>query len=157
MSGGGAYGNPLDRDPRLVLTDVEEEVISPERAEQEYGVILNYLSEIWELDWKATTERRIKMRREPINYVIANVITVDELSFKLRLEHHEEITREKDKVSERLTLAKEHLDKSFCTNVCSYKANSKTCPMYNDEVLQFWSIDAIQRWSRKKCFFRIQI
>jgi len=131
-------------------------VISPEQAEQEYGVILNNLGEIRGLNWEATTKRRIEMRKEPITYVIADVITVDELSFQLRAEQPEEILGVKDKVFERLTLAKELLDRDFCTNICFYKANSKTCPMYNDEVLQFWSIDALQRWARKRCYFKIQ-
>jgi hypothetical protein len=157
MSGGGGYGSPLDRDPLQVLIDVEEEVISPEQAEQEYGVILNNLGEMWELDWKATAKRRIIMRREPIDNVINDVITVDELSFQLRAEQPEEILGVKDKVFERFALAKELLDKDFCTNKCYYKANSKTCPMYNKEVLQFWSIDTLQRWARKRCLLRIQI
>lgn len=38
--GGGGYGDPLDRDPELVRTDVQRRLVSPERAVDTYGVIL---------------------------------------------------------------------------------------------------------------------
>ncbi len=38
--GGGGYGNPLDRDPALVLLDVSEGWISRDRAHSVYGVAL---------------------------------------------------------------------------------------------------------------------
>ena len=40
MSGGGGFGDPLDRDPERVLRDVVEEKVTPEHAEREYGVVL---------------------------------------------------------------------------------------------------------------------
>jgi N-methylhydantoinase B len=40
LPGGGGYGNPLERDPELVLHDAQEGLISAERARGEYGVIL---------------------------------------------------------------------------------------------------------------------
>jgi N-methylhydantoinase B len=36
--GGGGYGNPRRRDPELVARDVNRRWLSPERAEQVYGV-----------------------------------------------------------------------------------------------------------------------
>ena len=39
-NGGGGYGDPLERDPQLVLQDVREELISPERAKDNYGVVI---------------------------------------------------------------------------------------------------------------------
>lgn len=38
--GGGGWGNPYDRDPQRVLWDVSEELISPERAKEFYGVVI---------------------------------------------------------------------------------------------------------------------
>lgn len=38
--GGGGYGNPFERDPVLVLADVERGVVSTERALSDYGVVL---------------------------------------------------------------------------------------------------------------------
>ena len=40
MSGGGGYGDPLERDPESVLRDVVEEKVTPEHAEREYGVVI---------------------------------------------------------------------------------------------------------------------
>jgi N-methylhydantoinase B len=39
-SGGGGYGDPLDRDPALVAHDVAEGWVSPQRAADVYGVVL---------------------------------------------------------------------------------------------------------------------
>ena len=38
--GGGGYGSPLERDPLAVLRDVRNGVVSPERAQEDYGVVL---------------------------------------------------------------------------------------------------------------------
>jgi N-methylhydantoinase B len=39
--GGGGYGSPLERDPELVLRDVQNRMVSVERARDVYGVALN--------------------------------------------------------------------------------------------------------------------
>jgi N-methylhydantoinase B len=39
-SGGGGYGEPLERDPALVLHDVQEGWVSAARARDVYGVVL---------------------------------------------------------------------------------------------------------------------
>jgi N-methylhydantoinase B len=39
-SGGGGYGDPLERDPVLVLNDVLEEHLTPEKARTRYGVAI---------------------------------------------------------------------------------------------------------------------
>jgi N-methylhydantoinase B len=38
--GGGGYGDPMTRDPALVLKDVREGLVTPARAESVYGVVL---------------------------------------------------------------------------------------------------------------------
>ena len=40
-AGGGGYGNPLERDPALVLDDVANELITIEEAQELYGVVLD--------------------------------------------------------------------------------------------------------------------
>ncbi len=40
--GGGGYGNPLERDPQLVLNDVVNGYVSIESAKKDYGVVINY-------------------------------------------------------------------------------------------------------------------
>jgi N-methylhydantoinase B len=39
-AGGGGIGNPLDRDPRLVLRDVADGLVSTEAAREVYGVVV---------------------------------------------------------------------------------------------------------------------
>jgi N-methylhydantoinase B len=41
MAGGGGFGDPLQRDPELVLKDVVEEKISVDYACKEYGVVID--------------------------------------------------------------------------------------------------------------------
>ncbi|MHB1405376.1 MAG: hydantoinase B/oxoprolinase family protein [Desulfitobacteriaceae bacterium] len=157
MSGGGGYGNPLDRDPLLVLTDVEEEVISASKAADEYGVILSTDNGGIKINWDATAKRREEMRSRPSAHVINDVINVDELSFKLRTEYEGKITLLEDKVAERLALVKGQLNQEFCLSSCPHKGHAKICPMYNGEALNYWSIDSIQRWMRKKCLQRVKV
>ena len=40
VAGGGGWGDPLERDPALVLRDVLNEFVSPHRASEDYGVVL---------------------------------------------------------------------------------------------------------------------
>ena len=54
--GGGGYGNPLARDPELVLSDVIEGYVSLERANADYGVVIN--PETLEIDWPGTDKAR---------------------------------------------------------------------------------------------------
>jgi N-methylhydantoinase B len=62
--GGGGYGDPLERPPEWVLEDVEAELLSPETAEREYGVVVRQGSRPWrwELDEDATVRLRATRR-----------------------------------------------------------------------------------------------
>jgi N-methylhydantoinase B len=57
-SGGGGYGDPLDRDPEAVARDVRDGVVSAEKAERVYGVILDRGSP----DGEATRRQRDLLR-----------------------------------------------------------------------------------------------
>ena len=64
LSGGGGYGDPLERDPASVLRDVIEEKVTSEHAQCEYGVVV-VESEgpgAWVLDLPATEHLRERMR-----------------------------------------------------------------------------------------------
>ena len=52
---GGAYGNPLERDPADVLDDVIDEYITRDKALADYGVVI---TEGFEVDAKATSRER---------------------------------------------------------------------------------------------------
>jgi N-methylhydantoinase B len=59
--GGGGFGDPLRRDPDRVLRDVEEDTVSVEAAEREYGVIIRGGERGWVVDAAATQQRRAEM------------------------------------------------------------------------------------------------
>ena len=57
--GAGGWGRPWERDPDKVLWDVTEGFISPQRAKEAYGVIVEDRGHgFWELDKKATEDYR---------------------------------------------------------------------------------------------------
>jgi N-methylhydantoinase B len=60
-SGGGGYGDPLERDPRLVVSDVLSGSVSVELARAAYGVVL---VEGGDVDESATAEERDRQRQE---------------------------------------------------------------------------------------------
>lgn len=68
-TGGAGYGDPLERDPSLVLQDVIDGKISVQAAEKSYGVVGLDLRG-WRYDEAATTRRRKALRSErgPISW-----------------------------------------------------------------------------------------
>lgn len=59
-TGGGGYGDPLDRDPRAVLDDVIDGRVSVESAERDYGVVAEWTAKV--VDVAATASRRRSLR-----------------------------------------------------------------------------------------------
>jgi N-methylhydantoinase B/oxoprolinase/acetone carboxylase alpha subunit len=53
----GAYGNPFERDPQLVLDDVLDDFITVKMAEKDYGVVIN--PQTMTIDEDATQQRRV--------------------------------------------------------------------------------------------------
>ena len=62
-TGGGGWGNPLERDPELVRLDVVRGLVSAERAQTDYGVVLR---DDWSMpvDAEATAELRAQRAGE---------------------------------------------------------------------------------------------
>jgi N-methylhydantoinase B len=60
--GGGGWGDPLDRDPSRVLTDVIQGYVSLEKANSDYGVVIDLAKK--RVDEAATRGLREKMRKE---------------------------------------------------------------------------------------------
>jgi len=58
-SGGGGYGDPLDRDPQSVVLDVKKGLVSTQFAKKVYGVVLN---DDITLNWEETQLLREKIR-----------------------------------------------------------------------------------------------
>jgi len=63
LAGAGGWGDPLERDPAAVLRDVRNELLSPEKAAADYGVVID--TKAWRVDAAATAGRRsaIRVRR----------------------------------------------------------------------------------------------
>jgi len=59
-SGGGGYGDPLERNPLIVLNDVREEYLTQEKAKKRYGVVIVK----GEIHWEETEKLRMKMRKD---------------------------------------------------------------------------------------------
>jgi len=58
--GGGGYGNPLEREPDMVLNDVIEGYVSIERAETDYGVVINPETYTVNMEKTRRLRRRLK-------------------------------------------------------------------------------------------------
>jgi N-methylhydantoinase B len=59
--GGGGYGDPLERNPALVLEDVQDSRVSPEQARGSYGVVMDAAARA--VDVQATTTLRDALLR----------------------------------------------------------------------------------------------
>ena len=63
-TGGGGFGNPLDRDPELVRHDVRRGWVSVDKARETYGVVLDLEPELLAVDYLAT--ERLRNKRVPM-------------------------------------------------------------------------------------------
>jgi N-methylhydantoinase B len=61
LAGAGGWGDPLERDPAAVLRDVRNELLSPEKAAADYGVIVDVTT--WSVDDAATAISRDAIRK----------------------------------------------------------------------------------------------
>lgn len=59
-AGGGGYGNPYERDPEMVEMDVIEGYVTPERAKEDYGVVINPIT--MKIDFDLTRDLREKKK-----------------------------------------------------------------------------------------------
>jgi len=60
-AGSGGWGDPLERAPEKVLADVRNDLVSREKAEEDYGVVI---SDKHVLDTAATEQQRASRRKE---------------------------------------------------------------------------------------------
>jgi len=60
--GGGGYGNPLDRDLDYLQHDIDNEYVSIESAERDYGAVVDRTTR--KIDLKATEVKRKKLKTE---------------------------------------------------------------------------------------------
>jgi len=62
QAGGGGYGDPIDRDPKLVARDVKLGYVSVEAAKKVYGVVIN--PQNFEIDGAGTKKQRQAIANE---------------------------------------------------------------------------------------------
>jgi N-methylhydantoinase B len=62
-SGGGGWGDPLEREPVRVQADVIDGLVSVDAAREHYGVVLD--AKNFALDMEATSALRTKRHSEP--------------------------------------------------------------------------------------------
>ena len=63
LAGAGGWGDPLERDSASVLRDVRNELLSPEKALADYGVVIDL---DWKVDEAATATKEVRLT-EPVN------------------------------------------------------------------------------------------
>ena len=64
LAGGGGWGDPLERDPKEVLRDVRNELVTEAAAQEDYGVVIDRNS--WQVDKKRTINLREEIRSRRI-------------------------------------------------------------------------------------------
>jgi N-methylhydantoinase B len=60
LAGAGGWGDPLERSSADVLRDVRNEFLSPQKAEADYGVVID--TKTWRVDEATTKKRRDAIR-----------------------------------------------------------------------------------------------
>ena len=81
-AGGGGFGDPLERDPNLVLEDVIDEYVSIERAAEDYGVVIKEIDRdtcSFEVDEEATKKKREYIREHRIEWARMDPSKVSEM------------------------------------------------------------------------------
>ena len=62
-SGGGGFGDPLERDPQLVLDDVMDEWLTIETAKKYYGVVIEEI-DAEACEYRINEDATVKAREE---------------------------------------------------------------------------------------------
>ena len=77
LAGGGGWGDPLERDPALVLRDVRNELLSVAKAEADYGVVID--AGAGTIDATATGRLRAELRAKRGWHEVPKVQRTDQL------------------------------------------------------------------------------
>jgi N-methylhydantoinase B len=60
--GGGGYGNPLEREPEMVVSDVIEGYVSIESARVDYGVVIDSATFAVNMEETGRLRRQLRMK-----------------------------------------------------------------------------------------------
>lgn len=67
-AGGGGYGDPLERDPQLVLRDVQDERVSLQSALEHYGVCIDSERKVVDEAVTFATRKQKQMERGMVTW-----------------------------------------------------------------------------------------
>jgi N-methylhydantoinase B/oxoprolinase/acetone carboxylase alpha subunit len=156
-TGGGGYGDPLARDPALVLADVRAGLVSPRRARDVYGVVVRRTGQRYSLRHAETEALRVRMRanasaanaaNEPV--ALGNGVVVDARSARERRELVPPPPDLGQEEQARIDAARK-VAVASCPGPVPGEAHAPRCPWFNEEMLHFWSVDALESWTRRRC------
>jgi N-methylhydantoinase B/oxoprolinase/acetone carboxylase alpha subunit len=150
QSGGGGFGDPLERDVALVLRDVEDELISPADAESQYGVCIVADGYDYVVDEQRTLELRAERAGETHPYLIKECIAVDAAAFEEHRRQHP-VAVQPHPEDTTIEAARASLDLDVCRTACPKQGDPLVCPFHNDEALDYWSAPNLHRWSKRHC------
>jgi N-methylhydantoinase B len=123
---GGGYGDPLERDPKAVLRDVETNANSYETAKNLYGVIIKQPE--FEIDYEATEKLRGRLREERL--ALGNrqksVIPAGDIKNKV-MKFHEYL-----EIVEKISGEKVIVCSKCCNHFCSATENYKKWAIYRE-------------------------
>jgi N-methylhydantoinase B len=69
IAGGGGHGDPLERDPELVLADVLDGKVSARSAADDYGVVLGQEGRVVDHDATKTHREALRCARGPVDWI----------------------------------------------------------------------------------------
>lgn len=95
-AGGGGFGDPLERDPKLVVEDVMDGYVSIERAKKDYGVIVQVLDEErceYDFDVAATEAEARYIRENRKNWMQENPVRVRNMYLSREIDQLDVIRR----------------------------------------------------------------
>jgi hypothetical protein len=156
-TGGGGYGAPLERAPDLVLADVQAGLVSPRRARDIYGVVVRRSGQRYLLREADTTALRTRLREnrasmqddnEPVE--LASGVVVDA---RWAQAQREILAPPPDLgMGEQAQIAEaRQIAVAACPGPVPGKDHGPRCPWFNEEMLNFWSVDALENWIRRRC------
>lgn len=137
--GGGGYGNPHERDPSRVLSDVSEDLLTVQDAEALYGVVLIEDGGNLVVDAEATKRRRAqagKMSQPAAPSRTGGAAGMSEAGRRAA-------ARVKD-----LSARVPH---EYCRNTCELRASPDRCPLHDAEALGYWNVTNLERWIGRRC------
>jgi N-methylhydantoinase B len=145
LCGGGGYGDPLDRDPELVLKDVLQGLVTNGPARDIYGVILDLDNK--QVDDDATHHQRLSLRRERLDGTDPKVDTRERSSIPAsdaRLSEYLQVTDAENGSSVQCTWCGEQIcsgSDKWKDNVASRKVSIAESGPHRKDVNQFFMLE----------------